>query len=72
MNERKRGGQQGNQNATKEGRKRIKFDASLSGKRLTYFETQAAENLKREPTDQEIAEVSRRMFYEWVDSLLLE
>lgn len=66
----------GNTNAAKEGRKRVKFDASLSDKRLAFFEQQAAHEIyskteeRRVPTDAEIAEVARQMFYEWVDSLL--
>lgn len=68
---------QGNKNASLAPgeRKRIKFDASLSGKRLAFFEEQAYIEISktdknRLPTDQEIAQVARAMFYEWVDSLI--
>jgi hypothetical protein len=71
-----KGGQTGNKNAAKKGRKRVKFDASLSDKRLAFFEEQAAHEIyakteeRRLPTDEEIAKVAREMFYAWVDSLM--
>lgn len=68
----------GNQNATlaPHERKRIKFDASLSGKRLAFFEEQARQEIyartqeTRTPTDREIEQIVRQMFYVWVDSLV--
>ena len=72
----RKGGQPRNRNAAKEGRDRVKFDASLSNKRLTFFEEQAAHEIYakteqvRVPTDEEIARVAREMFYAWVDSLM--
>lgn len=74
--QRAKGGQPGNKNAARGERGRVKFDASLAGKRLVFFERLASDEIyakteeRRVPTDAEVAEIAREMFYQWVDSLL--